>query len=76
MVFRKNISIVEEGAMISSPCATCQKKNQPKEQCSKDCEILQAIQYHQILYAKENNYHAIDYAEEGRFGLNNLEIFK
>jgi len=62
--------------MISSPCASCQKKNQPKEICSKDCEILQAIQYHQVLCAKENVYHAIDYAEEGRFCLNNVELQK
>jgi len=76
MVFHNNISIIEEGIMISSPCATCQKKNQPKENCAKNCEILQAIQYHQVLYAEENDFHAIDYAEEGRFCLNNVELYK
>jgi hypothetical protein len=76
MVFHNNNSIIEEGIMISSPCATCQKKNRPKEKCAKDCEILQAIQYHQVLYEKENVSHAIDYSEEGRFCLNNIELYK
>ncbi|MBW1726489.1 MAG: hypothetical protein JRI63_02025 [Deltaproteobacteria bacterium] len=62
--------------MISSPCANCQKKNQPKEKCAKDCEILQAIQCHQALYEKESIFQAIDYAEEGRFCLNNVELNK
>jgi hypothetical protein len=62
--------------MISSPCTTCQKKNKPKEKCAKDCKILQAIQYHQVLYEKENFFHGIDYTEEGRFCLNNVEINK
>jgi hypothetical protein len=62
--------------MISSPCADCQKKNQPKEKCAKDCKKLQAIQYHQILYEKESFFHAIDYTEEGRFCLNNIELNK
>jgi len=62
--------------MISSPCANCHKKNQPKEKCAKDCKILRDIQYHQALYEKDSFFHAIDYSEEGRFCLNNVEFNK
>jgi hypothetical protein len=76
MVFHYNNGITEGGVMISSPCANCNKKNQPKEQCAKDCKILKAIQYHQALHERESFLHAIDYTEEGRFCLNNLEFNK
>ena len=60
--------------MISSPCADCIKKNQPKETCVKDCAILEAIQLYQVSFDKSYAVHAIDYAEEGRFFLNSIDI--
>jgi len=41
------------GTMISSPCKTCDRKNQSKEDCYKECELLQAIQKIQLSF-KEN----------------------
>jgi len=41
------------GTMISSPCKTCDKKNKSKEDCYKECELLQAIQKIQLSF-KEN----------------------
>lgn len=60
--------------MISSPCANCIKKNQPKETCVKDCELLHMIQLYQVTVEKSYVMPAIDYAEEGRFYLNSKEI--
>jgi hypothetical protein len=30
--------------MISSPCKNCAKRNLPKKDCAKDCQLLNAIQ--------------------------------
>jgi len=62
--------------MISSPCVKCDKKNQPKEKCAKDCEILQVIQDYlvSIEVGCISPAIAIDYAEEWRFCLNTREI--
>ena len=60
--------------MISSPCTNCLKRNQPKETCAKDCEILQAIQIYQVSIEKGCIIPAIDYAEEGRFCVNSKDI--
>lgn len=62
--------------MIYSPCVNCHKKNQPKERCAKDCKILHAIQIYQAINERESILPAIDYAEEGRFYVNNVELFK
>ncbi len=60
--------------MISSPCANCNMKNQPKEICAEDCEILHAVQHYQISIKECIISPAIDYADEGRFQLNEREI--
>ena len=60
--------------MISSPCANCQKKNQPKEICAEDCEILHALQTYHISMEDSLISPAIDYADEGRFRLNSKDI--
>ena len=60
--------------MISSPCANCQKKNQPKEICAEDCEILHAVQTHLVSIEDSFISPAIDYADEGRFRLNSKDI--
>ncbi len=62
--------------MIYSPCVNCHKKNQPKEKCAKDCKILHAIQIYQAVNERESIFPAIDYAEEGRFCVNNVELNK
>jgi len=74
LVFHFNIGMIEEAIMISSPCADCIKKNQPKETCLKDCAILEAIQLYQVSFGKSYVINAIDYAEEGRFSLNSKDI--
>jgi hypothetical protein len=68
--------MIKEGIMIYSPCVNCHKKNQPKERCAKDCKILHAIQIYQAVNERESIFPAIDYAEEGRFYVNNVELFK
>ncbi|MEJ2656089.1 MAG: hypothetical protein P8012_02705 [Desulfobacterales bacterium] len=60
--------------MISSPCANCQRKNQPKETCIKSCEILNEIQLYQVSNEEEYFISAIDYSEEGRFCLASKDI--
>jgi hypothetical protein len=60
--------------MISSPCENCLKKNQPKENCVDECEILNAIQLYQVLNEREFFISAIDYSEEGRFCLNSKDV--
>lgn len=60
--------------MISSPCANCQWKNQPKELCVKDCEILEAIQLYQVSNESDFFIPAIDCTEEDRFCLNSRDV--
>ena len=49
--------------MISSPCKNCARKNLSKENCIKDCKLLNAIQ-DSALSEKFHNGSAIDYTEE------------
>jgi len=60
--------------MISSPCANCHWKNQPKELCAKDCEILEAIQLYQVSNESVFFISAIDYTEQNRFCLNSRDV--
>jgi len=53
--------------MISSPCKNCHRKNLPKEDCVKDCQILQAIQDIQLSNEKSVVSSGIDYTEENRY---------
>jgi hypothetical protein len=55
--------------MISSPCKNCDRKNLPKDECAKDCELLQAIQDIQILSKKSSGLSGIDYSEESRYAI-------
>jgi hypothetical protein len=66
--------MTEEDNMISSPCENCDRKNQPKENCASDCEILSAIQLYQVSNGRDFFISAIDYSEEGRFCLNSKDI--
>ena len=46
--------------MISSPCKDCQKKNLPKDECLKDCLLIQGIQGMQLARKESNVYTAVD----------------
>jgi len=50
--------------MISSPCKTCDRNNQPKEDCYKECELLQAIQDIQLSVKEDLKASGIDPSEE------------
>lgn len=50
--------------MISSPCKTCERHDQPKEDCYKDCELLQAIQIVQLSTKKDLPESGVDCSEE------------
>jgi hypothetical protein len=64
-VFTDNIR--EGAAMISSPCKDCEKKNFPKDECLKDCQLIQNIQGMQLARKESNVYTAVDFSEESRF---------
>ena len=53
--------------MISSPCKDYQKKNFPKDECLKTCELLQNIQGMQLARRESNVYTAVDFTEDSRF---------
>jgi hypothetical protein len=53
--------------MISSPCKNCPRKDLPKENCAKDCKLLQMIQDVQISSEKSSFSMGIDYTEEYRY---------
>ena len=53
--------------MISSPCKDCPKKHLPKDECLKDCQMLQNIQGMQLSRKESNVYTAVDFTEECRF---------
>lgn len=53
--------------MISSPCKDCQKKNFPKDECLKSCQLIQKIQGLQLSRRESNVYTAVDFSEESRF---------
>ncbi len=54
--------------MISSPCKNCTRKNLSKENCIKDCNLLNLIQNSEL----SKNFHdgsAIDYTEEYNYNI-------
>ena len=53
--------------MISSPCKTCSKRNQPKDECLKTCQMIQNIQGLQLARRESSVYTAVDFSEESRF---------
>lgn len=53
--------------MISSPCKTCQKRNTPKDECLKTCQMIQNIQGMQLARRENSVYTAVDFTEESRF---------
>lgn len=54
--------------MISSPCKTCARKNLSKENCIKDCKLLNAIQDSALADSFQVG-SAIDYTEEYSFNI-------
>jgi hypothetical protein len=55
--------------MISSPCKTCHRYDQPKEDCYKDCELLQAIQNIQLSAKEDLLESGADCSEENRLAI-------
>lgn len=55
--------------MISSPCKNCQRKNLPKDECSKKCELLHSIQDVQVTAKKCCSLSGIDYSAESRYAI-------
>ena len=55
--------------MISSPCKKCHKRDFPKDECLKSCEILQGVQDLQLAKIECSGYTAIDYGEDSRFSI-------
>ncbi len=53
--------------MISSPCKTCDRSHQSKEDCYKNCEVLQTIQEIQLSVKEVSIALGIDPSEENRF---------
>ena len=53
--------------MISSPCKNCPRKDLPKDDCAKDCKLLQMIQDVQISSEKNLSSMGIDYTEEYKY---------
>ena len=54
--------------MISSPCRTCKRIDQPKDECYKNCTLLQKIQI-QLANQESTTAYGSDDSEEGRFSL-------
>ncbi len=55
--------------MISSPCRNCRKRSLSKEQCVRNCELLQKLQTIQLAMEDRAFQTAIDHAEESRYHL-------
>ncbi len=56
--------------MISSPCKTCHRSSQPKEECYKNCALLQGVQDIQLSFEKGACASDIEYSEDNRFTVN------
>lgn len=55
--------------MISSPCKTCIKSKQHKDNCYKDCALIQAIQDIEVSANRCSPASGIDCSEENRFAV-------
>jgi hypothetical protein len=55
--------------MISSPCKNCERRNDPKDECLKDCKILHDVQEFHLMTSKSICYSAIDCTEESRYSV-------
>jgi len=53
--------------MISSPCKNCNRKDLPKDDCLKDCQVLKTIQDIQISSGARCASIGIDCAEDTRY---------
>jgi len=58
--------------MISSPCKTCERRNDPKDECLKDCKILNDVQEFHLTTANSICYSAVDCTEESRYRVESL----
>lgn len=55
--------------MISSPCKNCHRHHQPKEDCYKDCALLQAIQTIQISTKEDLQESGVDNTKENKLAI-------
>ena len=55
--------------MISSPCKNCPKRDLPKKDCAKDCELLNAIQDLQMAAEESGVSSRLDYTEGIRYDI-------
>lgn len=53
--------------MVASPCKNCPRRDEPKDQCLKNCHLLQSLQGQHVRHFHPIVASAIDYAEENRF---------
>jgi len=51
------------GIMISSPCKNCPRRDLPKKDCIKDCQLLNAIQDLQMVTEESGASSRLDYTE-------------
>jgi hypothetical protein len=58
--------------MISSPCKTCGRKNDPKDECLNDCKILHEVQGFHLMASESIGYSAVDYTEDSRYHVKSL----
>lgn len=56
--------------MIASPCRTCPRRDQPKENCMYDCELLQKVQKIDRVSNEVIVVSGIDCSEVDRFSFN------
>jgi hypothetical protein len=55
--------------MISSPCKNCPRRDLPKEDCAKNCNLLKAIQDINVSTERWTVGSGIDYTEEYSYAL-------
>jgi hypothetical protein len=55
--------------MISSPCKKCSKKDFPKDECAKNCQLLQSIQDMQVTSGQNFGPCGIDYTDEYSYNI-------
>lgn len=55
--------------MISSPCRNCPKEKLPKDECAKNCQLLQSVQDMQVATGHNFGPIGIDYTDEYSYNI-------
>jgi hypothetical protein len=61
--------MVKGGIMISSPCKNCPKRDLPKKECAKDCQLLNAVQDLQMAAEEGCVSSRVDYTEDIQYSV-------